>query len=165
MDDNYIRSRINQILEQKIAMGAGSKRRSGSKSRSKSKSGSKKICVKAYKRHCVGSKSKAKRCRVKKYCRGKGMDDDMDYIYGRGVMVGGARKRRRVRRAGVLVGGAQRRSKIRGRGVLVGGSKRAASHNPWLKFLAHYRRMLKRENIDMPAQEILKSASKEYHRM
>jgi hypothetical protein len=154
--DNIIRDRVNQILRQRIALGLGGamkKKRSGSKSAkkksgskmSKKKSGSKmskkrsgsktlkrKPCksgkyrrVKTYKRHCKGSKSSKKACPVKGYRRckaaGEGYEDDMDDYYGRGVMVGGLRLRKECRRKSPA-------------------SKRAARTNPWLQFLAKYRR-------------------------
>ncbi len=98
MDIGYIKSRIHQIMENRIAMGAG------------------------------------------------------EGMYGESLYDGGRRRRRHTRGGGE--GGYRRRRHTRG-GVVVG-----AAHNPWLSYLAKFRR----QHPHLTVAEAAHEASKHYRR-
>ena len=181
--ERAIHDRVNEILHKRLAMGLGSgtmvggarKRRSSSKSRS---TGSKRRSTGSKRRMMYASGSGSKRRTKKRISHkksGKGYSLDLDHILGRGVLIGGRRRKMRkskthrkrrsagskslsgLRRGYLTLSGARRGSKR-----MTGGRKMS---NPWLKFLAKYRREMKREGVDMPAQKIMKEAAKAYRRM
>lgn len=142
MDENMARQRIRQILEGKIAMGAGRKRSSGSKSSRSKRSSSKRGGV-ALSR----SRSRSK--------RGGEMEDLAEALgsawYKQPIRHSRAAKKGWVKRKA----GSKRKSIKRGSG--------AVRSNPWLKFLSKYRKQYGRQYDDQ--KRLVSDAAKEYRKI
>ena len=154
MDDSYLRNRIHQILEGKIAMGGyrrKSKSRKGSKTRSKSRKGA---------GTRMGAKHNPWLKHVKAVRRQVGMDVPYKKVLimasksysGSGVMAGGKRRKTKYGskkrkggvkagiRAGVLAGGKRRKTKYGSKKRKMGGRMSAAQKKRLLGMLMKRKR-------------------------